>query len=429
MIPSLPEVNRSVRIAETGPWLQRLAGFLGPGCLVAVGYMDPGNWATDLAGGSAYGYSLLWIVALSSLAAMLLQALAVRLGVATGMDLAQVCRASYSARATRWYWLSCEIAICATDLAEVIGTAIGLQLLFGIPLVWGVPLTALDVLVILWLQQRSFRYVEAVVTALILVVGVCFALNLLLTQLHWQALGRGLLPHADILSDPNKLYLAVGIIGATVMPHNLYLHSSIVQTRRYRRDRQGKRSALQFASVDTVGALSLAFVVNAGLLVLAAAVLHAAGHHDVIGIQQTYRLLAPVLGAGAAVLFGLALIASGQASALSATLAGQVVMEGLLNWRIAPWARRLLTRAIALLPAFAVAVCLGEHGIARLLILSQAILSLQLPFAIVPLIRFTSDPRRMGALVSPRWLRLAGWSTAAIIMALNGVLLVQFVGR
>ena len=327
--------------------------------------MDPGNWATDLAGGSAYGYSLLWVVALSSLAAMLLQMLAVRLGVATGLDLAQTCRASYRPRSTQLYWLSCELAICATDLAEVIGTAIGLRLLFGIPLVWGVALTSLDVLVILWLQQRSFRYVEAVVAALILV----------LTQPHWQALRRGLLPHADLFTDPHQIYLAIGIIGATVMPHNLYLHSSIVQTRRHRRDVHGRRSALQFASIDTVGALSLALLVNAGLLVLAAAVLHASGHRDVIGIQQAY--------------------------------AGQVVMEGLLNLRIASWARRLLTRLVAWLPALAVTIHFGAHGIARLLILSQATLSLQLPFAI----------------------SVAGWATAAIIIGLNGVLVAQFIFR
>jgi manganese transport protein len=426
LIPSLPEVNRSVAVAQTGSWLQRLAGFLGLGCLVAVGYMDPGNWATDLAGGSAYGYSLLWVVALSSLAAMLLQVLAVRLGVATGMDLAQACRASCSNGTARCYWLSCELAICATDLAEVIGTAIGLQLLFGLPLRWGVPLTALDVVVILWLQQHSFRYIEALVTALILVVGACFALNLFLVHPHWPALRRGLLPDAHILTDRNQLYLAVGIIGATVMPHNLYLHSSIVQTRRYRRDRRGRRAALQFASVDTVAALSLAFLVNAALLVLAAAVLHASGHRDVIDIQQAYRLLVPMLGTGAAALFGLALIASGQASAVSVTLAGQVVMEGLTKLRLSPWARRLLTRSLALVPAIAVTEYLGEHGIAQLLVLSQVILSLQLPLAIVPLLRFTADPVRMGALVSPHWLRAAGWTTATLIIALNGVLLARF---
>jgi manganese transport protein len=417
-------MHGSVHVAQRGHWLRRFFAFVGPGYLVAVGYMDPGNWATDLAGGSAYGYALLWVVLLSSLMAMLLQALAARLGIATGLDLAQACRLRYSRRATIAQWLLCEAAICATDLAEVIGSAIALNLLFGIPLLGGVALTVLDVLLVLWLQQRGVRYLEAIVLALLLTIFVCIVTNLLLAQPQWRAVAEGLFPSGRTLADPAMLYLAIGIVGATVMPHNLYLHSATVQTRRFERTPQGRCSALKFATLDVVIALLFAFVVNAAILLTSAAAFHASGHREVAEIQQAYRLLAPLLGSGlASLLFALALLASGQSSTLTATLAGQIVMEGYVRIRLAPWKRRLLTRAFAVVPALFVTAYYGESGTAKLLILSQVVLSLQLPFAVIPLIRCTSDPEWMGELVNPRWLRLAAWATAGLIVAFNGAML------
>ncbi|WP_318840941.1 Nramp family divalent metal transporter [Noviherbaspirillum aerium] len=415
---------RSVAVNESGHWIRRLLGFMGPGYLVAVGYMDPGNWATDLAGGSSFGYSLLWIIMLSNLMAILLQILAARLGIATGMDLAQACRAHYSRKSALAQWVICEIAICATDLAEVIGTAIALNLLFGIPLAWGVTLTVLDVLVVLWLQQRGFRYFEALIIGLLSIIFVCIVFNLILAQPQWREVAAGIIPNSQTITDPAMLYVAIGIIGATVMPHNLYLHSSTVQTRRYALDDKGRRNAMKWASIDVVIALLLALIVNGSILITAAAVFHASGHREVAEIQDAYHLLTPLLGTGmASILFGLALLASGQSSTLTATLAGQVVMEGYIQLKMRPWLRRLLTRSIAIVPALVATIYYGESGTAKLLVFSQVVLSLQLPFAVIPLVRFTSDSKRMGSFANPRWVSCLAWLVAIIIVSLNGAML------
>ncbi|MDB5726903.1 MAG: divalent metal cation transporter [Noviherbaspirillum sp.] len=418
--------RRSISVRQHGHWFRRLLGFLGPGYLVAVGYMDPGNWATGLAAGSAFGYSLLWIVMLSNLMAMVLQTLAARLGIVTGLDLAQACRFTSSRPSCLAQWLLCEIAICATDLAEVIGTAIALNLLFGIPLVWGVSLTILDVLVVLWLQQRGFRYLEAVVIALLAVVVACFLINLALAQPQWAQVAAGLIPSHQAITDPKALYFAIGIIGATVMPHNLYLHSATVQTRRFDLTDAGKSNALRYATIDVVTALVIAFMVNAAIVITAAAVFHQNGHREVVEIQQAYHLLTPLMGTGiASLLFGLALLASGQSSTLTATLAGQIIMEGYLQLRLPVWARRLLTRMLAIVPALFVTAAYGESGIAKLLIFSQVVLSLQLPFAVIPLVRYTSDRTKMGKFVSPVWLTRLAWLVALIIIALNVTMIVS----
>jgi manganese transport protein len=414
------------RLPASRHWLRRLLAFMGPGYLVAVGYMDPGNWATDLAAGSGYGYTLLWVVMLSSLMAILLQTLAVRLGVVTGMDLAQVCRANSSRRSAVAQWLACEVAICACDLAEVIGSAIALKLLFGLPLSWGVALTALDALLVLWLQGKGLRWLEAFIIALLTVIFCCFGAMLILAQPDWAAVAAGLTPGPSVLAEPELLYLATGIIGATVMPHNLYLHSSIVQHRAYVRDKTGKREALKYATADVVIALLFAFFVNAAILIVAGAVFHASGHTEVEGLQDAHRLLAPLLGGGvASFLFALALLASGQSSTLTATMAGQIVMEGFLHLKMPVWRRRLLTRSVAIVPALIAAIWFGENAVARLLVASQVILSLQLPFAVVPLVRYTSQRRIMGAFVNPRWLMAAAILVAALLIGLNLAMLVR----
>jgi manganese transport protein len=426
--PSLPEVHRTVAVDTRGALARRVLAFAGPGYLVAVGYMDPGNWATGVAAGSAYGMSLLWVIVLSNLMAITLQALAARLGIATGRDLAQACRAAYSPRMAFALWILCELSICATDLAEVIGTAMALELLFGIPIAWGVCLTAVDVFAVLWLQRRGFRYLEAVTIALIGTILACFVIELAFAHPDPGAIARGLLPDPGILAQPDRLYLAIGIIGATVMPHNLYLHSSIVQTRRYPLDLKGRAAAVRLATIDLVAALLVAVVVNGAIVVLAAAAFHETGHRWVADLGDAYRVLSPVLGAGAAsVLFGVALLASGKSSTLTATLTGQIVMEGFLSLRLAPWLRRLITRGLAILPALVVVAACGEHGLAWLLIASQAVLSFQLPFAVFPLIRLTSDHRRMGKLVNPAWLTAAAWLSGLLIAGLNAWLLVQLV--
>lgn len=420
-LPSLPEVYRTIPVPRAGgPIWRKMFAFAGPGYLVAVGYMDPGNWATDLAGGSAFGYTLLSVILLSNVMAMVLQALAARLGIATGMDLAQACRAHYSRPTSVALWILCEIAIVACDLAEVIGTAIALQLLFGIPLVWGVCLTALDVLLILALQRRGFRKLEAVVIALLLVIAICFAVELAFSQPSLAGIAAGLVPSSQIVTNPAMLYIAVGILGATVMPHNLYLHSAIVQTRDFPRDHTGKSEAIRFATIDSTLALSLALFINGAILILAASTFHEAGRTDVAEIQDAYQLLSPMLGAGiASTLFAIALLASGQNSTMTATLAGQIVMEGFVSLRLPAWARRLVTRGIAIVPAVVVAALYGESGTARLLVLSQVVLSAQLPFAVIPLVRFTSDAGKMGAYVNPLWLKLFAFVIAAAIVALN----------
>jgi manganese transport protein len=416
--------QRSVTVRADGPWWRRFLSFVGPGYLVAVGYMDPGNWATDLAGGAAYGYSLLWIIGLSSCMAMLLQILSARLGIVAQADLAQLCRMHSSRRSAVAQWLLCEIAICACDLAEVIGTAIALKLLFGIPLAYGVVLTALDVLAILWLQQRGFRYLEAFVMALLGVIFLCFAINLALAEPAWRAVAAGFIPSSQTVTDPGMLYLAIGIIGATVMPHNLYLHSSTVQTRRFSTTDDGKSKAISFAAADIVVALGLAFLVNAAILITSAAVFHTSGHAEIADLEEAYKLLGPLTGTAlASVLFGVALLAAGLSSSVTATLAGQIVMEGFVQLKLPPWARRLITRSVAIVPALFVTIVYGEHGVTSLLILSQVILSLQLPFAMWPLIRYTSSRDIMGRFATPRPVAWLAWAMMATIVSLNGILL------
>nr|WP_232430910.1 Nramp family divalent metal transporter [Pseudomonas massiliensis] len=423
--PSLGALNSSVRVPQTGSWLRRLLAFAGPGYMVAVGYMDPGNWATDLAGGSQFGYLLLSVILLSNLMAIVLQALAARLGIATGMDLAQACRAHYSRPVRIFLWLACELAIIACDLAEVIGTAIALKLLFDIPLIWGAILCAADVFLILLLMNRGFRWLEAFVVALLTLIFVCFGAQMVMSQPVIADILQGFVPKAEIVTNPAALYLAIGIIGATVMPHNLYLHSSIVQTRAYERTEAGKRLGLRWAVTDSTIALSLALFVNAAILITAAAVFHAGGRTDVVDIEKAHELLSPMLGIGiASTLFAVALLASGVNSTVTATLAGQIVMEGFLHLRIPDWARRLITRGIAVVPVVVVTALYGERGTSQLLVFSQVILSMQLPMAVIPLVRFVTDRNKMGSLVAGRGLAVVAWLISAVIVVLNVKLLV-----
>jgi manganese transport protein len=423
---SLPEVHGSVHIPAGAGFWRKLFAFAGPGYLVAVGYMDPGNWATDLAGGARFGYALLSVIMISNLMAILLQALAARLGIASGRDLAQACRDSYSRTTTLFLWVVCEIAIAACDLAEVLGAAIALNLLFGLPLIWGVLLTAADVLIVLYLQHRGFRYVEALVVGLILAIAGSFAIEIWLARPAAGELALGFVPTAAILKNPAMLYIAIGILGATVMPHNLYLHSSIVQTRKYADTAEGKREAIRFATIDSSVALMSALFINGAILVMAAATFHGTGYDQVADISDAYKILSPLLGTTlASTLFAVALLCSGQNATLTGTLAGQIVMEGFINLRIRPWLRRLVTRLIAIIPAVIVILIYGEAGTGPLLILSQVILSLQLPFAVFPLVMFTSDRHKMGEFVSPRWVQALAWAVAIVIALLNAWLLYQ----
>jgi manganese transport protein len=424
LTPSLAEVYRTIPVTGA-TWWRKILAFAGPGYLVAVGYMDPGNWATDLAGGSRFGYTLLTVILMSNLMAILLQGLASKLGIVTGRDLAQACRDHYSKPVSFGLWIICELAIAACDLAEVIGTAIALNLLFGIPLAWGVSITVLDVLLVLYLQNKGFRLLEALVITLVVTVGACFAFEIFLARPSGVGIIRGFLPTPQIVANPEMLYIAMGILGATVMPHNIYLHSSIVQTRRYSDSHQGKREAVRYAFIDSTIALSFALFINAAILIVAAATFHTSGNMEVAEIQDAYKLLTPLLGAGAGTVFALALLASGQNSTITGTLAGQIVMEGFLNIRLRPWLRRLITRAIAIVPAAIVAIIYGESGTAKLLVLSQVILSMQLSFAVFPLVQFTSNRLKMGDFVNPRWLTLLSWFVAAVIASLNIWLLFQ----
>ncbi len=427
--PSLREVNRTVLVPKTLSFWRKMLAFSGPGYLVAVGYMDPGNWATDLAAGSAVGYSLLCVILLSNLMAILLQSLCARLGIATGRDLAQSCREQYSRPVAIMLWILCEIAICACDLAEVIGSAIALNLLFKIPLVWGVCFTALDVLAVMYLQNKGFRYIEALVISLIVFIGGCFLLEIIFSRPNVKEVLGGFVPTFEIISNPSMLYVAIGILGATVMPHNLYLHSSIVQTRKYEQTSEGKREAIWFATIDSTVALMFALFINAAILVVAAATFHTSGQHEVAEIQDAFKLLSPTLGVSiASVVFALALLASGQNSTLTGTLAGQIVMEGFLNIRLRPWLRRLITRLIAIVPAVICTALYGESGTARLLVFSQVVLSLQLSFAVIPLVLFTSNRRYMGEFRSPAWITTLAWITAGIIVVLNVKYLSDFFG-
>ena len=422
--PSLPEVYRTIKVPEGRGFWRKMLAYAGPGYLVAVGYMDPGNWATDLAGGAQFGYMLLSVILVSNLMAILLQALCVKLGVATGRDLAQACRDYYSPRISFLLWILCEIAIAACDLAELVGSAIALQLLFGIPLAVGVCITALDVLLMLFLQSKGFRYVEALVVTIMTVIGSCFIIELIVARPDLGGVLQGFIPQSEVVRNPTALYIAIGILGATVMPHNLYLHSSIVQTRNWQETPQKKREAIKFGIIDSTVALSIALFINAAILILSAATFHFSNHQDVAEIQDAYKLLSPVLGfAPASILFAIALLASGQNSTLTGTLAGQIVMEGFLQIRLKPWLRRLVTRLVAIVPALLTIIFLGEGSTTELLILSQVILSLQLSFAVIPLVMFTSDRRLMGEFVNPRWLKVLAYAVTTVIVGLNAWLL------
>src|SRR5215218_10426415 len=427
-VPSLSEVHGSIPIDARASTWRKASAFLGPGYLVAVGYMDPGNWATSLAGGAKFGYALLFIALLSNFMAIVLQHLCARLAVASGRDLAQACRDSYPRAISYPLWLLAEVAICATDLAEVIGTAIGLNLLFGIPLEIGVLITAADVFLILWLQNKGFRWIEALIITLLGVIAVCFVVQIAMADPDWGAVIRGFAPTTQIVTNPDMLYLALGIIGATVMPHNLYLHSGIVQTRAYGETLPERRQAMNFATVDSTVALMFALTINASLLILAAAAFNGTGHTEVAELGEAHTLLSPLLGSAVApALFGIALLCCGLNSTVTATMAGQIVMEGFLDLRLAPWLRRLVTRLVAIVPAAAVTVWYGESGTAKLLILSQVILGLQLPFAIIPLIMISAHRGKMGELVAPRWLTVVAGAIAVIIITLNLKLIADFV--
>jgi manganese transport protein len=443
---SLPEMHGSVAVPAGGRWLRRLLAFSGPAYLVSVGYMDPGNWATDLAGGARFGYQLLWVLLASNLMAVLLQTLSARLGVVTGKDLAQECRDSYPRAIAIPLWIGAEIAIVACDLAEVLGAAIGLKLLFGLPLLWGVAVTALDVLLLLGLSRLGMRRLEAVILVLIATMGACFAFEIALSKPVFGEILRAFLPRGEdgrpSLFAPaagggwsvlglhgDSLYIAIGMLGATVMPHNLYLHSALVQSRSVARSPEGKREAARMNLVDSAVALNAAFLVNAAILVLAASTFHGSGHQDVARLEDAHRLLAPLLGSGAAsVVFAIALLSSGQSSTITGTLAGQVVMEGFLRLRLQPWLRRVISRGLAIVPAALVIGLRGPGSVDALLVLSQVVLSLQLSFAVIPLVTFTSDRRRMGAFVNPPWLTLLAWVVAVFIAALNGKLVLDLVG-
>jgi manganese transport protein len=423
-VPSLPEAHRSIPIAAGASWLRKAFAFAGPGYLVAVGYMDPGNWATDIAGGSKFAYSLLSVIVISNFMAMFLQALSAKLGIATGRDLAQACREHYSRRTSFVLWVFCEIAIAACDLAEVLGSAVALKLLFGLPLLAGVLITAFDVLIVLALQGRGFRLIEAFVVTLIATIAACFAYELFFAQPLWHEAAQGIIPRVEILRNRQMLYIAIGILGATVMPHNLYLHSSIVQTRAFGASVRDRREALRFTVFDSNVALGFALFVNAAILMLGAAAFHTRGLHNVAEIADAYKLLTPVLGASfASTLFACALLASGQNSTLTGTLAGQIVMEGFLDIRLKPWVRRLITRAIAIIPAVLVIGIAGEGKVTSLLILSQVVLSFQLPFAVIPLIQFTGNRGKMGEFVNSRVTSVIAWIVAIAILFFNAELL------
>jgi manganese transport protein len=409
-LPSLPEAHRSIPVAPNLSWLRKLLVFAGPGYLIAVGYMDPGNWATDIGGGSKFGYALLSVVLISSLMAMFLQALSAKLGIATGRDLAQACRDHYSRRTAIFLWVICELAIAACDLAEVLGSAVALKLLFGLPLLFGVILTAFDVLLVLALQGRGFRLLEAFVVTLIGTIAVCFAYEIFFARPLWLEAAHGFLPQMEILRNREMLYIAIGIIGATVMPHNLYLHSSIVQTRAFGENEKGRREAIKYSVIDSTVALGFALFVNAAILTLGAAVFHTRGLNQVAEIADAYKLLSPLL-------------ASGQNSTLTGTLAGQIVMEGFLQIRLKPWIRRLITRVIAILPAVLVIGIAGEGKVTSLLILSQVVLSFQLPFAMIPLVHFTSERAKMGPFVNSRLTTIIAWVVTAAILFFNVELL------
>ncbi|KMQ71886.1 Nramp family divalent metal transporter [Chryseobacterium koreense] len=423
---SLPEVFSSIHVPKNAGFWRKLLAFVGPGLMIAVGYMDPGNWATDIAGGAQFGYTLLSVILISNIFAMILQHLSLKLGIVAERDLAQACRDHFNPTTNFILWILCEIAIAACDLAEVIGSAIALNLLFGIPLTWGVVITIVDVFIILFLQAKGFRILESIVAGLIFVILICFGYEIFLSKPEILPIVSSLLPQKEIVTNPSMLYIAIGILGATVMPHNLYLHSSIVQTRNYDRTPEGKKEAIKFATIDSTSSLFVAFFINAAILIVAAATFHTTGNKDVADIHDAYKMLTPILGTTfASVFFAIALLASGQNSTLTGTLAGQIVMEGFLNIRLKPWIRRLITRLIAVIPALLVTMLYGEKGTTQLLVLSQVILSMQLGFAVVPLIMFTDSKAKMGEFANKLWLKIIVWIIAGIIILLNGFLLVE----
>ncbi|KIA83343.1 manganese transporter [Kaistella solincola] len=423
---SLPEVFSSVKIPKNAGFWRKFFAFAGPGLMIAVGYMDPGNWATDIAGGAQFGYTLLSVVLISNLFAMVLQHLSLKLGIVAERDLAQACRDHFTPTTNFILWIFCEIAIAACDLAEVIGSAIALNLLFGIPLTWGVAITIVDVFIILFLQAKGFRILESIVAGLTIVILGAFAYEIILSKPDVFPILHGLIPQKEVVTNPSMLYLAIGILGATVMPHNLYLHSSIVQTRDYTRDSAGKKEAIKFATLDSTISLFLAFFINAAILIVAAATFHTTGNQDIADIHDAHEMLAPILGTTlASIFFAVALLASGQNSTLTGTLAGQIVMEGFLNIRLKPWLRRLITRLIAVVPALIVTILYGEKGTMDLLVLSQVILSMQLSFAVIPLVMFTNSKLKMGEFVNKPWLKILVWIISGIIVILNIYLLIQ----
>jgi len=423
------EVNGSIAVDNGAPFFKRVLRFAGPGLLISIGYMDPGNWATAIEAGSRFGYSLLFVVLLASLAGMAVQCLCSRLGIATGRDLAQLCRERYSPRSAKLQWLLAEVSIVATDLAEVLGCALAFHLLLGCSLTFGIALTALDTLLILALQNRGFRRLEAIMLVLVATIGVCFFIELVLIKPYWPQVFQGFKPSLSALGEAAPLYLAIGILGATVMPHNLYLHTSVVQTRLIGTDLASRQDAVRLARIDTLGSLGLALLVNAAILILAAAAFHQSGHTEVVEIQDAYHLLDPLVGgAFASTLFGIALLASGQSSTFTGTIAGQVIMEGYLNLKIPCWQRRLITRGLALIPAFAGVWLMGEGAVGKLLVLSQVVLSLQLPFALYPLIRMTGDERLMGEFVNRWYTKGLAWGLFVVIGAANAWLIVQLFG-
>ncbi|MBL8642230.1 MAG: Nramp family divalent metal transporter [Alphaproteobacteria bacterium] len=425
---SLPESHGTVRVNVTGNIFRKLFSFMGPGYLVAVGYMDPGNWATALSGGAQFGYTLLSVCLISNIMAMLLQSQCARLGIATGRDLAQMCRDSFSKPVSFILWILAELAICATDIAEVIGTAIGLYLLFHIPLEWGVLITGLDVLLVLALQRIGFRWIEAFIISLLIVIFGCFAVQMLLAQPDIPAIANGFIPKTEIITNPAMLYIALGIIGATVMPHNLYLHSSIVQTRAIDSNHLAKKSAIRFATMDSTLALAIALIINTSILILAAATFHVSGYSDIADLTDAHKMITPILGTAlAGTLFAVALLCCGLSSTVTATLAGQIIMEGFLNLRLPPWARRMITRGLALIPALSVTVLYGQEGVGKLLILSQVILSLQLPFAVVPLVMFTANRKKMGDFTAPLWLTITTAMIAILLITLNIKMIIDII--
>ena len=417
---SLEEVNSSVKVPPANAsFLRKLLAFMGPGALVAVGYVDPGNWATSIEGGSEFGYTLLSVILIASLIATLMQEMAARLGIATSMDLAQATSASVGKKSAFFLWVLTECAIIATDIAEVIGSAIALKLLFNIPILLGVTITTLDVLLLLLLQKRNFRIIENIVIILMATIFIIFAYEIVLSNPTISDLVQGYIPSSDIVTNPSILFVGLGILGATVMPHNLYLHSSIIQTRSYERTEKGKKEAVKFARIDSIFSLTVAFLINSMILVLGASAFYGNGQ-VVSGIEDAYALLAPTIGASiASTLFAVALLASGQNSTITGTLSGQIVMEGFIHLRVKPWVRRIITRLLAVIPVFIVTIIAGENGTANLLILSQVILSMQLPFALVPLVLFTSNKQKMGSFVNSTWVKIVAWTATVVIICLN----------